>query len=719
MTTSPKHILKKVFGYDTFRPLQAEIIDHILEKNDTLVIMPTGVGKSLCYQIPALIFEGTTVVVSPLISLMTDQVQQLRQLGVNAVILNSAITNVEYQANLAKIKSSESKILYIAPESLLKEEILTMLSELKVDCITIDEAHCISEWGHDFRPEYRQLGALRKRFNEAVFVGLTATATPRVQDDIQKSLDFAKSAKFIASFNRENLLLRVEIRTDALQQTLAFLKNYQNQSGIIYCFSRKQVDTLSEQLNLYGFQARPYHAGLSDSERHKNQDLFIKDKIQIIVATIAFGMGINKSNVRFVLHYNLPKNLESYYQEIGRSGRDGLTSECLLLFSYADINKIQYFIDQKENELERTVAKKHLQAMVRFAESMVCRRIPLITYFGEDYKTEICGMCDNCLTKQKDLQDLTIRAQKFLSAVKRTGEIFGAHHVIDVLTGSKAEKVFFNNHDKLSVYGIGKDHSKKEWMVISQHLINKGLLIRDEEFGSLRLTEKSAAVLQNKEQVFGHIQVGEEASKKIKEPEQAYDQKLFELLRKKRKEIADQQDIPPYMIFSDKVLAQMAIYFPQTQKEMLSISGVGEVKFQQYGKIFLVMIKLYCVEYKITGQREQLKLQKIKERAETKPRHIEIGEAFNEGHSVNELTQKFDIKTSTILTHLHKYLLEGFELRVDSLQKLVSVPEDIQKKIFMEFSREGTEKLKPIFDKFNSEVSYDNLHVLRIIYLTR
>ncbi|MBX2975863.1 MAG: DNA helicase RecQ [Ignavibacteriaceae bacterium] len=715
---TPIHILKKVFGYEKFRPLQQEIIDHILEKKDTLVIMPTGVGKSICYQIPALIFDGLTIVVSPLISLMTDQVQQLRQLGVNAVILNSAITTSEYQLNLKKIVSGESKILYIAPESLLKEEIQTILLSIKVDCLTIDEAHCISEWGHDFRPEYRQLGQLRKKFNDAVVVGLTATATPRVQDDIQKSLNFSKSSKFIASFNRENLLLRVIIRTDPLQQTLAFLKNYENQSGIIYCFSRKQVDTLAEQLNAYGYSARPYHAGLSDSERHKNQDLFIKDKVQIVVATIAFGMGINKSNVRFVLHYNLPKNLESYYQEIGRSGRDGLTSECLLLFSYSDINKIQYFIEQKENELERTVAKKHLQAMVKFCESTVCRRIPLINYFGEEFNTENCGMCDVCLSKQNELQDLTIKAQMFLSAVKRTGEIFGATHVIDVLTGSKSEKVLSNKHNKLSVYGVGKETSKKEWMVISQHLINKSLLIRDEEFGSLRLTEKSAAVLQKKEKVFAKIQVQEESFKKIKEPDQAYDTKLFEILRKKRKELAEAQDIPPYMIFSDKVIAHMATYFPQNQKEMMNISGVGEVKFQQYGKIFLALIKLYCVEYKITGQREQIKLQKIKERAETKPRHIEIGDAFNDGLSINDLVKKFDIKQGTILSHLYKYLLEGFDLRVDGLQKLSKVTQDVQKKIFTEFSREGTDKLKPIFDKYNDVVSYDDLHLLRIIYLT-
>lgn len=726
MIDKAKLILKEVFGYDSFRSLQEEIIKHVLDKKDTLVIMPTGVGKSLCYQIPALIFEGVTVVVSPLISLMTDQVQQLQELGVNAVILNSAITNVEYQSNINKLKSGESKILYIAPESLLKEEILAMLNGLKVDCLTIDETHCISEWGHDFRPEYRQLGSLRKVFPNAVFIGLTATATERVQDDIQKSLGFKKSSKFIASFNRENLLLRVLTRTDPLQQTLAFLKNYQNQSGIIYCFSRKQVDTLSEQLNQYGFQARPYHAGLADVERHKNQELFIKDKIQIIVATIAFGMGINKSNVRFVLHYNLPKNLESYYQEIGRSGRDGLKAECLLLFSYADINKIQYFIDQKESELERTIAKKHLQAMVRFAESSVCRRQPLITYFGEDFTQQNCGMCDVCLSKEKKQEDLTLYAQKFLSAVKRTGEIFGLHHIIDVLLGSKSEKIFTHKHDKLSVYGIGKDLSKKEWLNLSQRLTDNGLINRDEEFGSLRLTQKSSSILKGDERLMGLIKTSEEPSRRSmalhpsgKEPDQAYDQKLFDILRKKRKELAEQRDIPPYMILSDKTLAQMATFFPQSKNEMMNISGIGQQKLEQYGQIFIAMIKLYCVEYKITGQREQIKLEKIKERAKNKPRHIEVGEAFNEGASLNELSRRFEIKTSSILTHLYKFQLEGFDIREDELQKNVTISEPTQKKIFMEFSEEGTERLRPVYDKFNGEVSYDDLHLLRIIYLTK
>ncbi|RPI59521.1 MAG: ATP-dependent DNA helicase RecQ, partial [Ignavibacteriales bacterium] len=416
-----KQILKEIFGYDSFRPLQQEIIESIVNKKDCLVVMPTGGGKSLCYQIPALMFDGLTIVVSPLISLMKDQVEQLRQLGVEAALLNSSLSQKDYNLNFASVKSGKAKLLYLAPESLQKDDISTLIKSVKVDCITVDEAHCISEWGHDFRKDYRQLGNFKKSFSSAVCIGLTATATPRVQDDIMKNLKMNHPQKFIASFNRRNLFLQVIPKREPFQQAVEFLKEHKNQSGIIYCFSRKQVDSLHENLSELGYSTKPYHAGLSDEERNTNQDLFIKDEVQIIIATIAFGMGINKSNVRFVLHYDLPKNLESYYQEIGRSGRDGVRSDCLLLFSYADISKINYFIDQKEDERERLSAKIHLEAMIKYAETEICRRQPLINYFGEVYKIDDCAMCDNCLAEEdeSDKTDVTVLAQKLLSTLKR------------------------------------------------------------------------------------------------------------------------------------------------------------------------------------------------------------------------------------------------------------------------------------------------------------
>ena len=384
MIDKAERILKHVFGYDEFRPLQADIIENVLHKNDTLVIMPTGGGKSLCYQLPALIFEGLTIVVSPLISLMKDQVEQLVQMGVSAVFLNSSLSLGEYRHNVDRIKRGAVKLLYLAPEALLKANMLDMLSSVEVDCLTIDEAHCISQWGHDFRPEYRQLVQVRDRFPKAACIALTATATPRVREDIKANLGFDASNEFIDSFDRKNLFIQIATKYNPLDQTIKFIKKFPNQSGIVYCFSRRQVDDLYEALRSEGFSVRPYHAGLTDKERNENQERFIRDDAQIIVATIAFGMGIDKPDVRFVVHYDLPQTIESYYQEIGRAGRDGLRSDCLLLFSYGDIQKIKYFINKKETR-EQRVAIIHLNALLRFVETEVCRRIPLLDYFGETY----------------------------------------------------------------------------------------------------------------------------------------------------------------------------------------------------------------------------------------------------------------------------------------------------------------------------------------------
>ena len=436
---TPESILKSTFGYDTFKPLQREIIANVQARRDTLVIMATGGGKSLTYQVPALMFEGLTVVVSPLIALMKDQVEQLRALGVPALFINSSLAPEEYQENMDAVRRGDIKLLYVAPETLLTPRIFSLLSSLKLDLLAIDEAHCISEWGHDFRPEYRQLVDVRKKFPSAVCMALTATATPRVREDIKSTLEISHANEFQSSFNRENLFIEVMPKREPVAQTLRFLENFKDQSGIIYCFSRKQVDELAATLARYGFSVRPYHAGLEDSERKRNQEAFIRDDVQIIVATIAFGMGINKPNVRFVIHFDLPKNIESYYQEIGRAGRDGLPSHCLLLYSYGDASKIRYFIDQKEDP-ERSAAYQHLEAMTRYAEGSMCRRKPLLAYFGETFVSENCGTCDNCGAEQTTQVDITIPAQKFLSCVKRSGERFGAAHVVDILLGSKNEK---------------------------------------------------------------------------------------------------------------------------------------------------------------------------------------------------------------------------------------------------------------------------------------
>lgn len=713
-----KQILKEIFGYDSFRPLQQEIIESIVNKKDCLVVMPTGGGKSLCYQIPALMFDGLTIVISPLISLMKDQVEQLRQLGVETALLNSSLSQKDYNLNFANVKSGKAKLLYLAPESLQKEDISNLLKSIKVDCITVDEAHCISEWGHDFRKDYRQLGNFKKSFLSAVCIGLTATATPRVQDDIMKNLKMNHPKKFIASFDRPNLFLQVIPKREPFQQAIDFLNEHKDQSGIIYCFSRKQVDSLHENLSELGYSTKPYHAGLSDEERNTNQELFIKDEVQIIIATIAFGMGINKSNVRFVLHYDLPKNLESYYQEIGRSGRDGVRSDCLLLFSYADISKINYFIDQKEDERERLSAKVHLEAMIKYAETEICRRHPLINYFGELYKTDKCGMCDNCLAEEdeRDKTDVTIYAQKFLSTLKRTGEVFGLNYIIDVLLGNDTDRILSNNHHNLSVFGVGKELSKKQWQILSHQLIRKEIVMRDNDYGSLKLSPLASDVLFNNKKVFGLIKEQESKKRKLKSITLEYDQKLFELLRVKRKQIADQKGIPPFVIFADSSLIQMATDFPQTENELLKISGVGVKKLESYGSTFLSIIKNYVKnnDVKLKTDKRTLRIQKS---LLDEARHRVVAKAYNDGSSITELAEEYNVQEQTIVNHLARFTNEGNKVRIDGLMERITVDKPKQNKVFNEFDENGTLPLKPVFEKFNGEISYNELHLLRVIYL--
>lgn len=715
MIQKAREILHKIFGYKTFRPLQEEIISSVLNRNDTLVVMPTGGGKSLCYQIPALIFPGLTIVVSPLISLMKDQVEALVELGVPAIFLNSSLSQEEYTFNVNRLKKGEIKLLYLAPETLFLKRNLELLSTLDIDCLTVDEAHCISEWGHDFRPEYRKIVDIRKKFPKAVCVAVTATATPRVQNDIRSSLNFSGKNSFIASFNRENLYLEIAPKTDGTAQVIKFLHRYPNHSGIIYCFSRKQVDSLYIALHNTGHSVLPYHAGLPDEERRKNQEAFIKDDVQIIVATIAFGMGINKSNVRFVIHFDLPKNIESYYQEIGRAGRDGLRAHCLLLFSYADLQKIRYFINQKEGK-EKRIANKQLHALVDYAETGQCRRLPLLSYFGEKYNKHKCNICDNCRATDKDLVDVTIPAQKFLSCVKRTGEIFGSKHIVDVLKGSSAAKILEKGHNKLSTYGIGTEYTTKQWLFLAHQFISEGLLLQDDEYGGLKLTDKAYKVLKGQLTVSGKIKEDiEERFKKAQAPN--YDERLFEILRKKRKEIADKLKLPPYVIFSDKTLTEMASYFPINKKEMLRIHGLGEIKYEKYGHIFLSIVIDYCEKNNIKPAEKKIK--PIKPVALTsKSRSFQTtGEKFNAGMSIDYLCSVTKYRKSTILQHLLKYLEEYTINEPSRLLDESTLSKNKIDLVLKKFEELGTEKLSPIFDSLNGKIDYNELHLLRIYFI--
>jgi ATP-dependent DNA helicase RecQ len=712
---APASILRETFGYDTFRPLQQEVIENVLARRDTLAVMPTGGGKSLCYQIPSLLFDGLTVVISPLISLMKDQVEQLRAFGVPSLFLNSSLAPLEYQENMEYVRRGEVKLLYVAPETLLTGRILSLLDSVQVDCLTIDEAHCISEWGHDFRPEYRQLVEVRKHFPKAVCLALTATATSRVRQDIRTTLKFATTNEFVASFNRENLYIEVARKRDAYAQTLELLERYKDQSGIIYCFSRRQVDELAAYLKLRGYSALPYHAGLEDAERRQNQEAFIRDDAQIIVATIAFGMGINKPNVRFVIHFDLPKSIESYYQEIGRAGRDGLPAHCILLYSYADVAKINYFIDQKEGN-EKRVAIQHLDAIVRYAEDeRTCRRKPLLHYFGESYPAETCSNCDNCTSAPTPLTDITIHAQKFLSCVKRADEKFGAGHIVDILLGSKNEKVLRWGHDKLSTYGIGTELTKKQWMHIARQLLSMGYLKQEGEYHTLSLTVKALETLKKREPVFGVVQEAERVKKERKRKEEIeYNNALFALLRQKRKEMADEAGVPPYVIFSDRTLVEMAAYYPQSSDGLLKISGVGLVKARQYGDVFLDVIKTYCEKH---GLKEKQK-ETTREKSDSNRRYVIVGEAYNAGETVRSLMERYHVTAGTILDHLSRYLSAGNQLRNgNDLQSLTSATPEQQQAVFAAFDELGPTYLKPVFDKMTGALNYDELKVLRMLYL--
>ncbi|NOZ13356.1 MAG: DNA helicase RecQ [Acidobacteria bacterium] len=594
--------LREIFGYTSFNPHQREIIDVIQSGRDCLAVLPTGSGKSLCYQLPAILSDKKlAVVVSPLISLMKDQVLQLNQLGEFAVLLNSSLSREDYSTSITRIMSGDTRILYVAPETLMKSHILGILEQISLSFLTVDEAHCISEWGHDFRPEYRQLAAIRERFPALPVLALTATATKRVREDIVANLHMKKPALFVASFDRPNLFLRVKEKNNGFIQLTTFMEKFSNQSGIVYCVSRKETEQIAGKLTKQGISALPYHAGMSAEERNRNQEAFIRDDVNVIVATVAFGMGINKPDVRFVVHYDLPKNIESYYQQIGRAGRDGLPAHCLLLLGYGDISKIRYFINQKENEHEKRIANNQLSVMLGFAEATCCRRIPLLQYFGEHYQKENCGACDNCSGEnQNELRDVTVEAQKFLSCVWRTGQMFGMGYIINVLRGSTEKRILQNNHDRLSTWGIGKQHSKQVWQQLGRQLIARGLLTQDPAYGGLKLTAAARPVLRSEKTFFGKMDQGKKPEKTARQKagtpnrdevlSDPAKRNLFEELREKRKKLATEMNVPPYVIFSDRTLVEMIKYHPSTLAELSEIHGVGAVKLKRYGEIFLSIL---------------------------------------------------------------------------------------------------------------------------------
>jgi len=644
----PEVVLKAVFGYDSFRLLQKDIISNVLAKKDTLAIMPTGGGKSLCYQIPALIFDGLTVVVSPLISLMQDQVAALNANGINAVFLNSTVEWEDYKDSMNSIRRGETKIVYVSPEGLMTPKINDLFHDprVTVSCITIDEAHCVSEWGHDFRPDYLEISSLRAQFKNAVFLALTATATPHVRQDIIQNLKLKNPAVLISSFDRPNIFLDVRQKSrNPLEQVVECIKRHNDESGIIYCFSKRQVDELTDELSDLGYSVQNYHAGLLDSVRADHQTKFIRDQVQIMVATLAFGMGIDKPNVRFVIHYDMPKSLEQYYQEIGRAGRDGLASEALLLYSAGDIHKIRYFF---EEAADKTRCENLLQGMLSYATGRTCRRKLLLSYFGESFKGKNERCCDLCELGPVPEIDMTIPCQKLMSCIIRTGSRFGAAYVIDVLMGSRNKRILENEHNMLSTWGIGRELDKDQWHEVVNLLIEKNFVTKYGDYNILLLTNDGLAALKNRDKIMlpfnmsrGHSSGGafnleadgsfipkyrassgangglmfpKPEKKKSpwakQNPGQVSEQKAGFVLHKKevdfagddegkriqaelkkwRKKKAEEMNVPPYVIFGDRTMNDIAAKKPRREADLFDVTGLGEKKVEKFGEEILQIV---------------------------------------------------------------------------------------------------------------------------------
>ncbi|CAM1355502.1 DNA helicase RecQ [Tenacibaculum halocynthiae] len=680
--------LKSNFGYDSFRLQQQEIIENILAKNDTLVIMPTGGGKSICFQLPALFFEGITIVISPLIALMKDQVDSLKANGIAASYYNSSQSTEEQEKVFDEVVTKKIKLLYVAPESL--GLLQNILNKNYVSCIAIDEAHCISAWGHDFRPSYKQLSFLKKSLPGVPIVALTATADKATQEDILKQLAISHATKYISSFNRENISLEVRPANDRVQQIIKFINKKPNEAGIIYCLSRKATEQLASKLKQNNIDAKAYHAGLPFEERAKTQEAFIKDNCEVICATIAFGMGIDKSNVRWVIHYNMPKNIEGYYQEIGRSGRDGLPAKALLFHSYADVIQLRQFI---ENTGNKEVQEAKLDRMKQFAEATVCRRKILLSYFGELIENN-CGNCDVCKNPPQFF-DGTVIAQKALSAIYRLGEKEAMGTVIDVLRGAKNATVLDKNYQYLKTYGVGNDISWKDWQHYLIQLVNQGYSqIAFHLNNTLQLTDFSKKVLFNGEkvQLTTPVEIKKEEKTTItKTRKRAIKDTLFERLRKLRYRIAEEENIAAYLVFNDATLKEIERERPRTDEEFLTISGVGQRKLEVYGGEFIEEIKNFLKEKKKTKKDTTLETYKL----------------YKEDFTIEEIAESRKLKPATIFSHLSKLYLEGKDVSLDEF----TTPEVIKLVANAKKVLKNEMTLKPYFEFLEEKVPYEQIRV--------
>ena len=721
--------LKHYFGYDSFRFGQRDIIESAMNDRDVLVLIPTGGGKSLCFQLPALLKPGLTIVVSPLIALMQDQVQQLETNGIAATYLNSTLSPQESRERSRNVLAGKIKLLYVAPERLLSDEFsMDFLPQVQasvgVSAFAIDEAHCVSEWGHDFRPEYRRLATLRLQYPNVPIWALTATATERVRADIVAQLQLHDPFIQVSSFNRPNLYYEVRAKTRNTYDDMRSQVEKANGPVIIYCLSRKRVEEVAAKLIKDGVKAIPYHAGMNAEDRSRNQNRFIRDDVQVIVATIAFGMGINKPDVRLVIHYDLPKNIEGYYQESGRAGRDSEPAICTLYYGVGDIKTIEYIIAQKVDpmtgeplEEEQRIAKQQLRRVINYSEALECRRTVQLSYFGESFSGN-CETCDNCRFP-KPLEERTIEAQKFISCIARfsqKGQNYGTKYTIDVLRGSKEKRILLNHHDQLSTYGIGKDRSPDEWKMIARSLIHQGFLDEATDgYSVLQLNDLSWEVLKGSRTVWVAIETQKETTTVIRgDTDNAQVEELLTKLKALRKELADEQAVPPYIIFSNATLRLMAQQQPVTRSQFLSLSGVGDRKMSQYGEAFMGEITAFrednglSVAGAIVGTTKTIEPLKTETRAHVTATHLETLGLHQQGLRIDDIAEQRDLRRGTVMSHLELLLENGYTVELDRL-----VSRDRSAQILQAFNQTKLDSLTAIREIVGETVSFDEIRLVR------
>ncbi|MDX2190473.1 MAG: DNA helicase RecQ [Bacteroidota bacterium] len=715
-----KEKLKQVFGFTHFRGNQEEIINTLLEGKNTFVIMPTGAGKSMCYQLPAIVKDGTAVVVSPLIALMKNQVDQMNAFEVNAQFLNSTLSKAEITKVKKDVLSGVTKLLYVAPESLTKEENMAFLQSANLSFVAIDEAHCISEWGHDFRPEYRKIRSIVEQLGNPPIIALTATATPKVQLDIQKNLQMEDATLFKSSFNRKNLYYEVRSKTGAKKQLIKYVKQHQGKSGIVYCLSRKKVEEIAELLKVNGVKALPYHAGLDSDVRMRNQDAFLNEDADVIVATIAFGMGIDKPDVRFVIHYDAPKSLEGYYQETGRAGRDGLEGNCLMFYSYDDIEKLEKF-NKDKSVAERDNARVLLAEMTSYAETSVCRRRHLLNYFGETLDKD-CGFCDNCLKPKEKYQAMN-ELLLALQTVVATDETFGIDHLVDVIRGVDNDYVKSHNHKALPEYGKGKDKPAEFWNSVFRQALVYQFIEKDLENPSIfKLTEKGENFIDNPRE----IEFSKDHDYSNSNDEDAdvpdsnqgaaksFDSVLLDLLKNLRKKLAKDKNVPPYVIFQDTSLEEMATTYPISMEDLSHVNGVGMGKAQKFGKPFVDVIKKYVEENDIVTANDVV----VKSSVNKSKTKIFIIQQIDRKVDLEEIAEAKDLTMDELLDEIEHICFSGTKLNIDYYIEQVIDP-DKQESIYDYFMTSETDNVsEALVDLGEGEFSPEEIRLIRIKFMS-